>query len=187
MAFTPAPEPPPQRADVWFGHLREVDAAGYVRATDEGREDVPVIVHIYEKSVPACRILTAALASLARQYPHSKFIQVRALAVGFGLSEDETAQDDDDDEELDEAQFRDKEESLLAKVAPVLPTLHIYFGGELRANLVRVDLGDDWQGGRETAIRDILQHHQAISDLRGAGHGAMTSTRDADDDDDFDD
>ncbi|KAE8215122.1 hypothetical protein CF327_g1571 [Tilletia walkeri] len=185
--FSPAPDPPAQRADVWFGHLREVDALGYVRATDDEREDVPVVVHIYEKSVPACCILTSALTSLARQYPHTKFIQVRARTVGFGLSDDEIAQDEDEDE--DEAQVRAKEEALLAKVGPVLPTLHIYLGGELRANLVRVDLGDDWKGGKETAIRGILQHHRAILDLRGAseGRGTRAVTSNQDSDSDFDD
>ncbi|KAL9937650.1 hypothetical protein V8E36_003195 [Tilletia maclaganii] len=158
--------PSAQRTDAWFGHLREVDATGYVRATDDERPDVPVVVHIYEKSVPACRILTASLTSLARQYPHTKFVQVRALSVGFGLTDDEIGAEEEAEDDEDEAHFLARQELLLGKVEPVLPTLHIYFGGELRANLVRVDLDDNWHGGKETAVRDILSHHRAILEVR---------------------
>ncbi|KAK0556282.1 hypothetical protein OC846_001237 [Tilletia horrida] len=171
--LSPASAQPAQSKDVWFGHLREVDAAGFVRATDEERDDVPVVAHLYEKHVPACRVLTAALASLARQYPHTKFIQVRALAVGYGLTEEEEdflVEEDlgrgEEEDHHDEAAAMEKFEALKAKVEVILPTLHIYQGGDLVANLVRPDLDETWRGGRESNIRDLLALHSAISDNR---------------------
>ncbi|KAK0536959.1 hypothetical protein OC842_001809 [Tilletia horrida] len=147
---------PPQRADVWFGHLREVDAIGYVRATEEERDDVPVV-----------------------------FVQVRALSVGFGLSDDDVDATVEDEDE-DHADFLARQDALLAQVEPILPTLHIYRGGELLVNLVRIDMEDDWQSGKETAIRDILLHHRAISEVRTQGRSSHARDSSVPTDADFD-
>ena len=69
-----------------------------------------------------------------------KFVQVRAGSIGFGSG----GQHVDDEIEGDE------------KAEEVVPTLLVYQGGKLIANLVRVDLEPEWKEGQERNIRDIL-------------------------------
>jgi hypothetical protein len=69
-----------------------------------------------------------------------KFIQVRAGSIGFGSGGKEV----DDVIEGDE------------KAEEVVPTLLVYKGGQLVANLVRVDLEAEWKDGEERNVRDIL-------------------------------
>lgn len=136
----------------WFGHLREVDERGYVAAIDNEASTVPIVIHIYSKAVEQCNSLTSSLASLARQYPRTKFLQVQAAAIGFGKSSGQ----DEEDEEYDEFD---------SSTLEVLPTVLVYKGGVLVANLVRVDLDPLWGQGREKDVRDLLEHYGAI----GAG------------------
>lgn len=137
-------------SDRYFGHLREVDERGYVAAIDNEHKDVPIVIHIYSKAVEQCNVLTASLASLARQFPRTKFLQVQAAAIGFGKSTNE----DDDEEEYDEFN---------PKTLEVLPTMLVYKAGELVANLVRVDLDPMWRHGREQDVRDLLEEYGALA------------------------
>lgn len=147
--------------DRWFGHLREVDERGYVSAIDNEHKDVPIVIHIYSKAVAQCNSLTSSLASLARQYPRTKFLQVQAAAIGFGKS----SNDDDEEEEYDEYN---------PKTLEVLPTVLVYKAGVLVANLVRVDLDPAWGQGREQDVRDLLEGYGALA---GAGSGAAATYR----------
>lgn len=92
--------------------------------------------------MPACARLTASLASLARLYPHTKFLQARASDIGFGTGGADPSEDD--------------EESRLDKAAELVPTLLVYRAGVVVANLVRVDLDEAWGGGEERSIRELL-------------------------------
>ncbi len=145
--------------DRWFGHLREVDERGYVSAIDNEHRDVPVVIHIYSKAVAQCNVLTASLASLARQYPRTKFLQVQAAAIGFGRSTNE----DDEEEEYDEYN---------PKTLEVLPTVLVYKAGTLVANLVRIDLDPMWNQGREQDVRDLLEAYGALAGSEAGGAAA---------------
>lgn len=104
----------------------------YLETIEDGPSTLTVIAHIYSKNVHTCRQLTASLASLARQQTAVKFIQVDASVIAFG------GQDED-----------------------VLPTVLIYRGGELLANLVRIDLEPEWGAGQEKDVAHVLQHNGA--------------------------
>ncbi|PWN50991.1 thioredoxin-like protein [Violaceomyces palustris] len=177
----------------WFGHLREVDQNGYVAAIDQEDPSVPVVIHIYGKSVEACAALTFSLSSLARQYPLTKFLQVRATSIGFGggaggslinkhhgrgHQDDDDHYDEDDDDDDDILAVMEKEES----AAEVLPTLLVYKGGQLVANLVRVDLDDGWKGGSESAVRDILSRYDALRSSSQPQTKLRTDSSGSDDD-----
>lgn len=153
----------PSASNRWFGHLREVDERGYVSAIDNEHADVPIVIHIYSKAVAQCNVLTSSLASLARQYPQTKFLQVQAAAIGFGNSAPED-DDEDDDEEYDEYN---------TKTLEVLPTVLVYKAGKLVANLVRVDLDPMWKQAREQDIRNLLHAYGALA---GPGVTATTAT-----------
>lgn len=161
-------------SDRWFGHLREVDERGYVSAIDNEHADVPVVIHIYSKAVAQCNALTASLASLARQYPRTKFLQVQAAAIGFGKSVN-TDDDDEDEEEYDEYN---------PKTLEVLPTVLIYKAGTLVANLVRVDLDPMWKQGREQDVRDLLDSYGALAGSTAPTAGIGSNRNNLDDDDD---
>lgn len=115
--------------------------------------------------VQASNQLTTALTSLARLHPSTKFLQIRALSINFGLPAS-TAHaydsEEEDEDDLPESELRlrqlEKEESM----GDVLPTLLIYQQGELVGNLVRVDLEDGWEDGSERAVEALLKKHNAI-------------------------
>ncbi|EPQ29375.1 uncharacterized protein PFL1_03130 [Pseudozyma flocculosa PF-1] len=168
-------------SDRWFGHLREVDERGYVAAIDKEDRTTPVVIHIYSRGVEACAVLTSALSSLARTYPRTKFLQVQASAIGFGGArprhDDGTIDEDDEEDEGGDARARQD------RAADVLPTLLVYRGGELVANLVRVDLEEAWRGGTEPAIRDLLSGYDALvtADGRPGRRNAYGSSDDESD------
>lgn len=108
-------------------------------------------------------MLTSALASLARIYTKTKFIQVRAGTIGFGSggrasgtnSLDSTLVDtmslaSTDAQSIDTIDADDRAEDLV-------PTLLVYRAGKVIANLVRVDLESGWQDGSERAITEVLE------------------------------
>ncbi|KAJ1020732.1 hypothetical protein NDA16_004124 [Ustilago loliicola] len=158
----------------WFGHLREVDERGYVSAIDNEHADVPVVIHIYSRAVAQCNVLTASLASLARQYPRTKFLQVQAAAIGFGKSAN-TDDGEEDEEEYDEYN---------PKTLDVLPTVLVYKAGTLVANLVRVDLDPMWKQGREQDVRDLLDIYAALAGSTGSTAATGSNRNDLGDDDD---
>lgn len=160
-------------ADRWFGHLREVDERGYVSAIDNEHADVPIVIHIYSKAVAQCNLLTSSLASLARQYPRTKFLQVQAAAIGFGKQTNND--DEDEDEEYDEYN---------PKTLEILPTVLIYRAGKLVANLVRVDLDPLWNQGREQDVRGLLEGYGALASGGNAAAKGSYRPEQGDGDDD---
>ncbi|CDW96823.1 hypothetical protein [Sporisorium scitamineum] len=161
-----------QTSDRYFGHLREVDERGYVSSIDNEDPSVTIVIHIYSKAVAQCNALTASLASLARLYPHTKFLQVQAAAIGFGRSDDD---DDEDEEEFDEYN---------SKTLQVLPTVLVYRAGKLVANLVRLDLDSLWRQGTEQDVRNLLLSHGALPSNDVAQSRGLSNTVTSDDDDD---
>ncbi|PWZ02118.1 thioredoxin-like protein [Testicularia cyperi] len=167
-------------ADRWFGHLREVDERGYVSAIDSEDPHVSVVIHIYSKAVEECNILTHTLASLARQYPRTKFLQVQAAAIGFGRSNSSPRLNNEDD---DEEEVEEEYDELNPRTLEVLPTLLVYRAGTLVANLVRVDLDDRWKRGSEQNIRDILADYNALGPAHGSSPAPVLGGLDHEDDD----
>lgn len=158
----------------WFGHLREVDERGYVSAIDNEDPRIPVVIHIYSKAVQSCNILTQSLSSLARTYPGTKFLQVPAAAIGFGKNSTVAAQADEEDEEYDD---------FSSNTLEVLPTLLVYKAGTLVANLVRIDLDEDWNGGQEQGLRNILEKYHALESAAFPSQSFQSSQAGIDDPD----
>lgn len=138
----------------FYGHLREVGPDQYVQSIDGENKDTFVVVHIYVKYVHACAVLTSALSTLARSHPKVKFIQVRAGSIGFGSGGVEATKDTND-RDLDEEDFDERAEE-------IVPTLLVYRGGNILANLVRVDLDEGWGDGSERRVADILRSHNVL-------------------------
>ncbi|GAA6058930.1 hypothetical protein JCM10212_002882 [Sporobolomyces blumeae] len=106
-----------------FGHLREIGIEQFLPAVEGEHEDVAVVLHLYEPDLVPCILLNTHLSSLARQYPHTKFLRSPASELDFMSS------DPDDD---------------------TLPTVLVYRGGDLETTWVRFDLElDRAQGGLE--------------------------------------
>lgn len=85
---------------------------------------------------PTCPSLSSSLTSLATLHPTTKFLQVPAWEIGFGITRPRS----NDDEELDV-------EEMEREAAEVTPTLLIYRDAKLVGNLVRVDLLSREEGG----------------------------------------
>ncbi|KAL8292378.1 hypothetical protein RQP46_001844 [Phenoliferia psychrophenolica] len=116
----------PGRGRKVFGHLREIGMDQFLTAVEEEDPDVAVVLHLYEPGIEACFTLNTHLSSLARAYPHTKFIRALATEVDF-------AADNEDD---------------------ALPTVIVYRGGELESTLVRLDR--DWGSGTKQEVLDLL-------------------------------
>ncbi|CAG8468316.1 15342_t:CDS:2 [Cetraspora pellucida] len=68
-----------------YGTLREISSNQYVKAIDDEAPDVCVIVHLYENSIPQCRLLNECLTHLARKFINSKFLRILAHDLDFDL------------------------------------------------------------------------------------------------------
>lgn len=66
-----------------FGFLLDVTQDTYVEVIDRESPFVPVIVHIYENHIDACRQVNDCLSWLSRKYGHAKFVKVKAREVEF--------------------------------------------------------------------------------------------------------
>ncbi|CEG73069.1 hypothetical protein RMATCC62417_08519 [Rhizopus microsporus] len=68
-----------------FGHVNDVNVDEYLKAIDNEWKTVPVIVHIYDKRIPACNKLDEYLIDLAKKYALAKFIRIHATEIDFDL------------------------------------------------------------------------------------------------------
>ena len=103
----------------------------------------------------ACAQLSSALKSIARQYPHIKFLQVRAISIGFGSSSFQQQGEEDEDESESDKILR--EAAAEEEAVDVLPTILVYRSGQLVHNLVRVDLDPRWRKGEERDVLDLFE------------------------------
>lgn len=104
----------------------------------------------------ACAQLSSALKSIARQYPHVKFLQVRAIRIGFGSSALQQHGDDEDHDESESDKIL-REAAAEEEAVDVLPTILVYRSGQLVHNLVRADLDPRWGKGEERDVLDLLE------------------------------
>jgi hypothetical protein len=92
-----------------FGQLREVTVNQFLNAIEKEDAMVPVIIHIYERNQDACMSFSHCLAELAQKYIYAKFLQLSAAEAGLEhFTED------------------------------MVPSLLIYYGGELKCSYIRV-------------------------------------------------
>ncbi|KAI9274301.1 thioredoxin-like protein [Phascolomyces articulosus] len=68
-----------------FGKLEDIAADDYATVIDKEWRTVPVIVHLYDESIPTCRKLDDYLMDLAQKYALAKFIRVSAMDLEFDL------------------------------------------------------------------------------------------------------
>ncbi|RUP47206.1 thioredoxin-like protein [Jimgerdemannia flammicorona] len=70
-----------------FGSVQEITSAQYASAVDNEWRTVPVIIHLFDNSIPQCRLVHEHLQHLARKYTLAKFLKVQARDVEFDLVE----------------------------------------------------------------------------------------------------
>lgn len=182
-----------------FGHLREVGRAGFVGAVEGEDRGVWVVVHLYDPSLDRCYELDDTLATLARLYPQTKFLRVRAAALGFASKQPASRRsrpftrqttmpgrfiEEDEEDTLHDnvggekvAYYDDEAEDNEVEVdTDMLPTLLVYQDGQLVHNWVRVD----WEAG-QTGVEDLLSRHHVIPGPSW-GTGMYSTSLDAEDD-----
>ncbi|KZV76802.1 hypothetical protein PENSPDRAFT_679820 [Peniophora sp. CONT] len=163
-----------------FGHLREVGANGFLHAIEDEQPSTWVVIHIYEPGLDRCDELDDALVRFARVHPDTKFLRARASALGFASTPKKPRSngafrrptrtirevDDEDDPYGAPEEDEDGGEEVGEDVevdTDMLPTMHIYRGGDLVHNWVRVD----WEAGPQ-GLEDLLARHRVIEGGRGA-------------------
>lgn len=70
-----------------FGRLTTISVDEYADEIDEEWANIPVIVHLYDDSIPTCKLLDEHLRGLSNKYSLAKFIRVSAIQLEFDLVE----------------------------------------------------------------------------------------------------
>ncbi|KAG5354095.1 hypothetical protein C0989_009793 [Termitomyces sp. Mn162] len=178
--------------EVRFGHLREVGAKGFLNGIENEERGIWVVVHLYHSSLERCYAVDETLARLARLYTDTKFLRVRAAALGFAkkssapsrLSKSRHGHRDDNDdpyriEEEEEEEGEEIEDDDNVDL-DVLPTMLVYRDGELVHNWVRVD----WEAG-QAGLEELLDKHHILprpESMFGANTSNLGLSTDSDDD-----
>ncbi|KAM6440296.1 phosducin-like protein 2 [Liasis olivaceus] len=61
-----------------FGELKEISGDQYVKEVTNAPEDVWVIIHLYNSSIPICALVNRHLTLLAIKFPEAKFVKAIA-------------------------------------------------------------------------------------------------------------
>lgn len=69
-----------------FGQLKSVGKFEFVDEVDQADPRTFVVVHIYEDYILACQRMNAFLSSLAKRFPHVKFLSLKATEADQTLS-----------------------------------------------------------------------------------------------------
>ncbi|VDB92335.1 unnamed protein product [Peniophora sp. CBMAI 1063] len=163
-----------------FGHLREVGEHGFLHAIEDEQRATWVVIHIYEPGLDRCDDLDDVLVRLARAHPDTKFLRVRASALGFATTprkhrsngafrrparaiREVEEEDDPYGVPEDDGAGADEEDDDVDVDTDMLPTMHVYRGGDIVHNWVRVD----WEAGPQ-GLEDLLARHRIIEGGRGA-------------------
>lgn len=104
-----------------FGSVELIKGADFVREVSQAPPDLWVVVHLFRDSVPECKLLQACLDELAEKYSSTKFVKIIST---------ECIKDYPD--------FN-------------LPTVLVYFGGQVKATLV----GLQRLGGMQCSPEDV--------------------------------
>ncbi len=96
-----------------FGEVLEISKPDWVAEVTEGSNNAPVVVHLFEKSILNCSILSQALIGVAKKFPSVKFLSIRSKSAIENYPDSN------------------------------LPTLFVYKNGELTAQLIGLkEIGD---------------------------------------------
>jgi hypothetical protein len=126
------------------------------------------------QSIQRCDKLDDTLVKLARQHTDTKFIRCRASALGYAaLPRVQPAsvrrvgklahvtEDEDDPYGAPEADEADEDDDEGDIDTDMLPTMHVYRGGELVHNWVRVD----WEAG-DAGVEELLARYVFRTDAQ---------------------
>lgn len=137
-----------------FGKVKELSKVEFVEAIDSENPLVTVIIHIYEKGMPACDAMNRCLECLALEYPLIKFCRIRAsvaqLSINFAISG--------------------------------IPALLVYKKGELIGNFVHLsdEFGDEFYS---TDVESFLVEHGMLPDTTMLRKTIRTETGESSDSD----
>ncbi|KAI8969180.1 thioredoxin-like protein [Mycotypha africana] len=68
-----------------FGQLKTIAADDYADEVDNEWKSVPVIIHLFDSSLPKCKELDTILTDLSKKYRLAKFLRVSAQDLDFDL------------------------------------------------------------------------------------------------------
>ncbi|KAG2173766.1 hypothetical protein INT43_005186, partial [Umbelopsis isabellina] len=68
-----------------FGTMEDIDADQYASVIDTEWKTVPIIIHLYDESIPHCREVDSILSDLARKFSLARFVRVSAEELEFDL------------------------------------------------------------------------------------------------------
>jgi hypothetical protein len=112
-----------------FGSVVELTKNTFVQAIDRERKDVAVVVHLYENTNQASRLVNDLLVPLALRYPQTKFCKI--VASHADATFDQIA----------------------------LPAILVYQGGELLHTLLRLtDEIPDWTRTGRCSLSDLEEY-----------------------------
>ena len=61
-----------------YGSLKHISADEFVDEVNKAEKDVWVILHLYQESLPVCKVFNARLSSLAKKFPCVKFLNIKS-------------------------------------------------------------------------------------------------------------
>ena len=106
-----------------FGSVREIRGSGYVAEVTAASALHPVVVHLYSPAARGCRTVSRHLQALAARFPYTSFVEIVASEAIPGYPAQRT------------------------------PTVLVYHGGELQAQLVGIGA----LGGPDSASADCIE------------------------------
>ncbi|GAB5591969.1 hypothetical protein Unana1_06869 [Umbelopsis nana] len=68
-----------------FGQVEDIDADLYASVIDTEWKTVPIVIHLYDESIPHCRQVDNIFSDLARKYAMARFVRVSAIELDFDL------------------------------------------------------------------------------------------------------
>jgi hypothetical protein len=118
-----------QQQGTRFGSVMELTRGSFVQTIDREGPEVKIVIHMYENSNQASRLVNEMLPQLAVRYPRTKFCKI--VASHADASFDHIA----------------------------LPALLVYQGGELQHTLLRLtDEIPDWADTGRCSLRDFEEY-----------------------------
>jgi hypothetical protein len=115
-----------QQEQTRFGSVLELTRNTFVQNIDKEKQDVVIVIHLYENSNQESRIINDLFPQLAIRYPQTKFCKIRAS----------------------------HEDASFDQIA--LPAILVYQAGELQYTLLRLhDEIPDWNETGRCTLRDL--------------------------------
>ncbi|KAG2187965.1 hypothetical protein INT44_000715 [Umbelopsis vinacea] len=85
--FARISNPAVRRQQKVFGQVNDIDANEFSTIIDNEWKSVPIVIHLYDESIPHCRQVDDIFADLARKYAMARFVRVSAHDLEFDLVE----------------------------------------------------------------------------------------------------